>query len=503
MPLQPLVNDRPFVKMAFTGFAGDGKTLTASIIAAGLHKLIGSKRPIAIFDTEKASKALKPFFDNQGIAVIVDDQNRSLTALKQTIQECVDGAADILIIDTITHVWEEFVNAYMASKKRTRLEFQDWGVIKPRWKEDFSNFFVKSPLHIIFTGRAGYEYGQEKNEETGKREIYKSGIKMKAETETAFEPDIYVLMEKEMDLLSDNKTIFRTATIIKDRTTQIDGQTLNKDGKKKGPDFEDFLPAIAALLDGKVSTATKAALIVDKFEDDDKKALIRYQKNNIMGEVDGYFAIMGLGTAQTDKQIKGWILKQIFGVTSNDKLNDLQIEELQQGFGHFKTFAEKYIGYMSDCKATNVTPNSEEIKRLMGEAKPIGASIVPLVTTAFDDNSGADQEKKRRDVTISEIEATWNYMGLGTSAGDKKLKAWMLNRIYSANSLDRVKELDAATLDKGLEQLVEFSNHYIKATASGGTVTEADIETMMNQAKGLPVPPTQPVTTPEVPVESN
>jgi len=49
-----LENNRPFLKMAFEGFAGDGKTYTATQIAIGVHKKIGSKKPVAIFDTEKA-----------------------------------------------------------------------------------------------------------------------------------------------------------------------------------------------------------------------------------------------------------------------------------------------------------------------------------------------------------------------------------------------------------------------------------------------------------------
>lgn len=498
MALQPLTNDRPFVKMAFTGFAGDGKTFTAALIAAGLHKLIGSKRPIAFFDTEKASQALVPFFANQGIQVLVDNQNRSLAALNQTIKECEEGAADILIIDTITHVYEEFMNAYIENKRRNgksaKLEFQDWGVIKPRWKEEFSNFFVKANLHIIFTGRAGYEYGQEKNEDTGKREIYKSGIKMKADAETAFEPDIYILMEKEMDLFSDDKKVFRTGLVLKDRTTLIDGLTLNKDGKSKGPTFEEFLPAISALLNGTVSNSTREALIYDKFEDDDKKALIKYQKNNIMGEVDGYFALMGLGTSQSDKQIKGWTLKQIFNVTSNDKLNDLPIDDLQQGFTAFKSFAEKYIGYMSECKSTNTPASSEEIKRLMSEAKPYGGTLTPLVTNAFDDNTAAENEKKRRDVAIAELEGTWVYMGLGTSAGDKKLKAWMLNRIWGASSLDKVKEQPVETLETGLETLIKFANKYMKAGNNGVTPTEMENEEFMTQAEGKAI--SEPETAP-------
>jgi hypothetical protein len=49
-----LENVRPFLKMAFEGFAGDGKTYTMAAVAIGLHKLIGSDKPIAVIDTERA-----------------------------------------------------------------------------------------------------------------------------------------------------------------------------------------------------------------------------------------------------------------------------------------------------------------------------------------------------------------------------------------------------------------------------------------------------------------
>jgi len=234
-----LENNRPFIKMAFQGFAGDGKTYTAVQCAIGLHKQIGSKLPIAIFDTEKAAKALVGVFADAGIECVVDDEHRSLKALNEAIAWCENGGADILVIDSITHVWEEFLKAYMDQKRRTRLEFQDWGVIKPQWKQQFSTPFVKAKIHIFFTGRAGYEYETEKDEQTGKREIHKSGIKMKAETETAFEPDVLVLMEKHQDVLGDTKKITRVATVLKDRTTRTDGKTF------VNPTYADFKPAFS------------------------------------------------------------------------------------------------------------------------------------------------------------------------------------------------------------------------------------------------------------------
>jgi len=361
-----LENNRPFLKLALEGFAGDGKTFTASEIAIGVHKLIGSKKPIALFDTEKAFKALKWKFDEAGIETLVDDEQRSLEALNQAIKWCEDGGADILIIDSITHVWEQFLQAYLNRPdkhgnplKRNRLEFQDWGVLKPTWKEKFSTPFVMAKVHIIFSGRAGYEYTDEKNEDTGKREIFKSGIKMKAETETAFEPDILVLMEKKMDLLSDKKEVYREATVIKDRTTRIDGKQF------KNPTFNDFYPAIKVLLDGTLREAM-GANIPDTFEEFESKYSEVFKDRDILiAEIDGSFDLMGLGTGAADKQVKSWTLSQVYGVNSIESVGKKNNTVIRAGLEVIKGFANRYKEYMNECLDNEKAIDKAHIQKLM------------------------------------------------------------------------------------------------------------------------------------------
>lgn len=359
MNFKPLANDRPFAKVAFEGFAGDGKTYTATLLAVGIHKLIQSTKPIAVFDTEKAFKALKPLFDKEGIPVVVDNESRSLASLNAAIKWCEEGNADILLIDSITHVWESYLHAYANEKKRTRLEFQDWGVIKPKWKQEFSTPFVQAKCHIIFTGRAGYEYESEINEQTNKREIYKSGIKMKAENETAFEPDILVLMEKEFDLISEKKTMHRIATVIKDRTTLIDGKSF------KNPTFETFYPAIAQLLDGTIREYTDGE-IPDSFQDwESRFSQISRTRGKLISEIEGAFNLMKLGTSKEDKGLKTATLKKIWGVLSIDKLEDLKNDELSKGLESLKEFAEKFNDYMATCIEQTTAPDYKEIGKLL------------------------------------------------------------------------------------------------------------------------------------------
>lgn len=363
-----LENNRPFLKLALEGFAGDGKTFTASQIGIGVHKLIKSGKPIALFDTEKAFKALKWKFDAEGIQTVVNDEERSLEALNQAIAWCESGNADVLIIDSITHVWEEFLRAYLnrpdkygKETKRTRLEFQDWGVLKPTWKEKFSTPFVMAKCHIIFTGRAGYEYTDERNEETGKREIFKSGIKMKAETETAFEPDILVLMQKVQDLISEEKSVHRVAMVVKDRTTQIDGKVF------KNPTFEDFYPAIKVLLDGTLREV-HGSNIPDTFaEFENKYSEVAKDREVLLAEVSGCFELMGLGAGAKDKQTKAWTLNQVYKVNSLEALGKKNNTTIREGLVIIKDFSNKFKDYMNECLDKEIEMDSTHVQKLMKE----------------------------------------------------------------------------------------------------------------------------------------
>lgn len=354
-----LENNRPFAKIAFEGFAGDGKTFTAAMLAVGLHKLIKSDKPIAVIDTERAIDKLKPvLFDPNGIKVKATHA-RTLSTTNQIMHACSDGFADILLIDSVTHVWENFLGAYMEEKRRSRLEFQDWGIIKPKWKKEFSDVFVMSNCHIIFTGRAGFEYENEKNEETGKREIFKSGIKMKAENETAFEPDILVLMQKVQSLLGEKKEVWREATVIKDRTTQIDGQTF------KNPTFDDFYPAIKQLLDGSLKQIHGVEL-PDTFSDfEGKFGEIARKRNVLTSEIEGSFSFMGLGTGAKDKQIKASVLNMVFGAMSLEKLDTIKMLDLEKGAAVIKDFAGKYNDYLVGCEENGINPNPTEITNIL------------------------------------------------------------------------------------------------------------------------------------------
>jgi hypothetical protein len=113
--------------------------------------------------------------------------------------------ASVIIVDSITHVWRDLQESYLArindDRKRYKkyplasLEFQHWGPIKRMWGE-FTDLFLSSRAHMIVCGRAGnvYEY-QEKDDGSGKKELITIGTKMATEKELGYEPSLLIEMQ--------------------------------------------------------------------------------------------------------------------------------------------------------------------------------------------------------------------------------------------------------------------------------------------------------------------
>jgi hypothetical protein len=331
---EDLGNDSPYVKMAAEGMAGTGKTYTLAQIALGLYKKIGSKKPIVVFDTENSAKFLKPYFAENNIRVQIK-KSRSLADLSKTMEFCREGYSDILFIDSLTHIWQKLLDSFLKEKKKRHLSISDWGILKPIWRERFTEPFVDDKYHAFFTGRAGFEYESEINDETGKREFFKSSIKMKAEGETAYEPDILILMERFEELLNPKKpkVIFRQATVIKSRYAAIDGKTF------KQPSYKDFAPAIDWILSDAVAPSapkrsySNAELIES---DDDKREYIRTKRIAI--EKIEAFGHKHFGSAQSkdDKRKKIMLLESAFGTASWTEIQEFSVKDLEVGLEKMK-----------------------------------------------------------------------------------------------------------------------------------------------------------------------
>lgn len=343
-----------YLKMGLMGFAGSGKTYTATDVAIGMVKymqekgLPGADKPIFFLDTETGSDWVQPKVEAAGIELFTA-KTRAFSDLTRAMQEA-PREASVLIIDSITHFWIEFTEAYQKAKKRTRgLEFQDWGFLKREWRQKFTEPFINSPLHVIICGRAGYEYDHY-TDDSGKKQIEKTGIKMRAEGELGFEPSILVMMEREQDL--DEMRVLHVGTVMKDRRS--DSKTL--DGKRiENPRFKDFLPHIEFLnLGGEqmgvdASRNSEADIPQDTF---DRRKTDRAIVLDLMADL----CTKHFGSSQDDKRKKIDLIEAAFGTSSWTAIEKrISLEDLQSGYdkmhlqlegkpGRFGTFSGEDAG---------------------------------------------------------------------------------------------------------------------------------------------------------------
>ena len=296
-----------FIKASFGGFAGSGKTRTASEFIIGAYKHLKCKKPILIIDNEKGSRFLVPFFEKAGIETFVKD-TIELADILQAFEILNSGDIDFLFIDSLSKVWYKYVRDYRKNNNRTFMTLQDWGKILPAWQETFSDRFVELNGNCVFTGRGGYTYEMEENEETKKKEFIKSGVKMKMAGETPFEPDINVWMDICQDVKNNKPIVWREALILKDRSNQIDGKVF------KNPVYKDFKPVVDFLITvpkGEVAGKTSDENLAPSqdFSNLNERDNMELELENIKN----LFTLQKIGTTADDKALKLKILRKFFG----------------------------------------------------------------------------------------------------------------------------------------------------------------------------------------------
>lgn len=319
------------LKAGIMGLAGSGKTYTASSIAIGLvgymkERGATAKNQVAFIDTENGAAWVMPRFKQAGIELMVA-RTRSLSDLRDGIKWATENA-DVLLIDSITHFWTIFCDEYATRKNRKRgLEFSDWRAVKQDWRENFTDLYLNTPLHIIMCGRQGYEYDMQVND-AGKKELVKTGVKMKAEGETGFEPSLLMQMEQEQTLKDGSlQNIERVAYILKDRSTFLDGKTL------RNPSFKDFLPHIKTLDIGgagvSIDTTRNSSDLLTE-EGDSNWKFRETQREIALEEIQAELDRMFPGSTADMKAQRGDYVEEVFGTRSKTAIDKKSLPELQE-----------------------------------------------------------------------------------------------------------------------------------------------------------------------------
>lgn len=325
-----------YLKMNIYGEAGSGKTFTGSQIVIGLAKHIEkSKMPlptVMFLDTEAGASWVKPIFDKAGVELLVAT-TRSFEDLKTAVKEA-ETAGAILLADSITHLWQELMDSFLKAKrkrfnnKNARLEIQDWNTIKAEWGK-FTSQYLNSSCHIVLCGRAGQVYEFQENEETHKKEMISSGTRMAAEKGLGYEANLLVEMTSHQVLGPKKaKVIVRRATILKDRSTVLDGKQF------ENPKFEQFLPHINKLNlggahNGFDATRTSSALFPKEERDD-----TRFDRDIILEKVSNLLSAHGHGgTSKEATASRLELLQRFFKTTSKTEMEKkVPLEDLRLGY---------------------------------------------------------------------------------------------------------------------------------------------------------------------------
>ncbi len=318
--LKPAMNTTAYMKVGILGFAGSGKTFTATCVARDLAIKIGAKQ-VAFFDTEKGSDFSLPVFRDAGIELLVH-RGRAFKDLVSVMDECSKEKIQLLMIDSITHVWRDLCESYQKKQNRKFLTMQDWGVLKGQWKE-YTDRYLNLPIHTFMLGRAGYTYEQDVGED-GKKEMIQSGVKMKVEGETGFEPDLLIEMER----VEEKTRIVNRAFVLKDRSNTINGKVFDYPTLKN---FEPFLKYLN--IGGQHIGVDTTRNSEDIFDSPDRSYAERQKRTEIaLEEIKEALILAELdGTSNDAKKGRTEILIKCFGTSAWTAISNLRLNDILDG----------------------------------------------------------------------------------------------------------------------------------------------------------------------------
>lgn len=327
-----------YLKAGILGFEKSGKTHTGMLLAMGTRTHFKLQGPIAYFDTEMGSDYWKVRVSEETGQDLLVVKSRSLVDLLETVKECQASGVSVLMVDSVSHVWSEVREAYLAELKAKAkaknwatpeaLQFQDWGPIKAKWGQ-WSDLYLTSPLHIVACGRAGFLYDYEVNER-GKKELIKTGTKMKAE-EFGYEASLLVEMERENDK---DGALCNRATVVGDRFDVINGKSIVR------PTFSFFRPFVERLAPSDhspVDTSLKTSYGLDENRHDNWQRE-KADREVVAEKIQSAFQLADLlGNGNEAKKARAEAMKKFWASTSWKEISErTSSKRMLEGLGAFE-----------------------------------------------------------------------------------------------------------------------------------------------------------------------
>lgn len=148
------------LKLALTGPAGSGKTMSANMLARGL---VGPEGRIALLDTENESASLYSDRFNFDVCNIGRAEKEDPNAYIKPIRAAIEAGYDCLIVDSFSHIWEAVLSYKGKMDAAGGNSFTNWNKAGEKFANAL-NEVLFAPVHVIVCLRAKTEYVIEQNE---------------------------------------------------------------------------------------------------------------------------------------------------------------------------------------------------------------------------------------------------------------------------------------------------------------------------------------------------
>jgi hypothetical protein len=167
MQLQNAERKRVKLRLNIASPSGFGKTYGALLIAYGIA---GNWQKIGVIDTENDSASLYSHLGD--FKTLSLSPPYSPDRYIQAIRICEDAGMEVIIIDSITHVWKG-QGGLLEYQNSLGGRYQDWAKATPLYQK-WLNAILQSPCHVITTNRKkqGYNMITEGN----KTKVEKAGL---------------------------------------------------------------------------------------------------------------------------------------------------------------------------------------------------------------------------------------------------------------------------------------------------------------------------------------
>lgn len=235
--LRPSVQRNCHIKLMASGKAGTGKTTTSAKLVIAAMRRAGHAGPVAWFATEPGVDFVLPLFRAAGIECVefrpydLPQAERKrvgdFALLREFIRKAIKACAQAIIIDSMAHVWDDFVSKHGPQGPNSRPE--DWAGPNRRWAA-MLDWLATEPFHLAICTRASDEWGMVSGK-LGKT----GGERSKIKADSDFEFSLI------LDMFRQGSRV--VARVRKDRAP--DNSMVGKE--IPNPEFEDFEPVWASM----------------------------------------------------------------------------------------------------------------------------------------------------------------------------------------------------------------------------------------------------------------